>query len=153
MAEKPHRLLLDLYRGHRAIAFTCCIYDRVPYFVHQNNVRSIEDMLRTTLIRHKTNAHVYLFMPDHLHLLLEGIDTQADLYKCMTDFKQKSGFWLSKNADVRWQKDFYDHILREDEPIEKHIRYILKNPERKNLIENWKLYPHKGSTLYDFNQW
>lgn len=153
MIEKPHRLPPDLYRGHRAVAFTCCMHNRTPYFISQTNVTPIENILRTVLSKHSSNAHVYLFMPDHLHLLLEGTNTQTDLYKCIRDFKQKSGFWLSKNTAVRWQKDFYDHILREDEPIEKHVLYILKNPERKNLVENWTLYPYKGSTLYDFAQW
>lgn len=123
------------------------------YIIARENVQAIEDILRTTLVQHNTDAHVYLFMPDHLHLLLEGINNDADLYKCMTIFKQKSGFWFSQNTNVRWQKNFYDHIVREDEPIEKHARYILKNPERKGLVANWKLYPYKGSTLYNFEQW
>ena len=69
-------------------------------------------------------------------------------------FKQRTGFWLSRNfSHVRWQKDFYDHILRSDESIEKHMLYILNNPARKGLVKNWKDYPFKGSTIHKFDDW
>ncbi len=153
MQEKHHRLQQSLYSGHRAIAFTCCIEDRKKCFTNDPTFRAIENLFLQSLQKYKVDAHVYLFMPDHLHLLLEGKTIDANLYECMVHFKQRSGFWLSKNLATRWQKDFYDHILRKDEEIEKHVRYILENPVRKGIVENWKTYPYKGSTVYNFDQW
>ena len=91
-------------------------------------------------------------MPDHCHITIEGRSERADLWKCIVNFKQYSGFWLAKN-NIKWQKDFYDHILRKEEDIKKHVMYILNNPVRKGIIENWKNYPYKGSTKFDFNEW
>ena len=93
-------------------------------------------------------------MPDHAHLLLGGKNNDSDLYRCVKNFKQRSGYWFSvSKAGVQWQKDFYDHILRNDEDVEKQVKYILGNPGRKRLVEYWKDYPFKGSTFYDFTQW
>lgn len=93
-------------------------------------------------------------MPDHCHLLIEGKTTDSDLIRFMKDFKQKSGYWLSKNAaGIKWQKDFYDHILRRDEDIKKQVCYILENPIRKGFADNWKEFQFKGSTMYNFNEW
>jgi len=70
------------------------------------------------------------------------------------NFKQNSGYWLSQNQpQVKWQKNFYDHILRRDEDVAKQVRYILENPVRKGLINNWKGYPFKGSTIYNLEEW
>ena len=153
MEEKPHRLSKNPYRGHQAVALTCCINERKNCFITDKVFRVIENIFLQSLQKYTVNAHVYLFMPDHLHMVLEGKDQNANMYECMLRFKQRSSFWLSKNLGMRWQKDFYDHILRKDEEIEKHVRYILENPVRRGITNDWKAYPYKGSTTYNFNQW
>ena len=93
-------------------------------------------------------------MPDHGHLLIEGKLEESDLWQSIVNFKRKSGYWLTRNhPSEEWQKDFYDHILRKDEDLMKQVRYILGNPVRRGLVEDWKTYPYKGSTLYDFDEW
>jgi len=87
-------------------------------------------------------------------MLLQGKSVFADTLRTMSNFKQKSGYWLSKNhPEIEWQKSFYDHILRTDDEIDNQIRYFLENPVRKGIIEDWKKYPWKGSMMYDLNEW
>ena len=89
-------------------------------------------------------------MPDHAHFIIEGKSSKSNLLKCMSDFKQRTGFWLSKNmSGFRWQKDFYDHIHRKDEDLRKHINYIFDNPVRKGLVEKWEDYKYIGSLDFD----
>ncbi len=96
---------------------------------------------------------VYIFMPDHVHLVIEGNSEKADLWKIVVKFKQKTGFWLSKNSiGIRWQKDFYDYIHRKDEDLKKHMHYILNNSVRKGLVGNWEEYPFKGSLDFDLEK-
>jgi REP element-mobilizing transposase RayT len=93
-------------------------------------------------------------MPDHVHLLLDSEHDDGDVRKVMIDFKQQTGYWLSKNTPtIKWQKDFYDHVLRKNEDLEKQVGYILENPLRKGMVKDWKDYPYKGSTIYDLNEW
>ena len=85
-------------------------------------------------------------MPDHLHLILLGTKDSADLWEAVVRFKQKTGFHLKKRCDqFQWQKDFYDHIIRQNENLITQIKYILDNPVRKGLVDNWNDYPLKGS--------
>ena len=54
---------------------------------------------------------------------------------------------------MRWQKDFYDHVIRTNEDIATQVRYILDNPVRKGLVLFWQEYSFKGSigcNLEDF---
>ncbi|MCJ7497019.1 MAG: transposase [candidate division Zixibacteria bacterium] len=97
---------------------------------------------------------LYLFMPDHCHILLQGNDEQVNVLDTIDRFKQKTGFWLSKNyPEAYWQKDYYDHILRKEEDVKKHIRYILENPVKRNMVEDWKEYQFKGSAVYNLDEW
>ncbi|MDK9698787.1 MAG: transposase [bacterium] len=93
---------------------------------------------------------VYCFMPDHLHFMLAGQQEQSDLKKAVINFKQKSGYWFSQNAkEVQLQKGFYDHLHWKDHSITNHIRYILENPVRKEIVSEWNQYPYSGSIGVD----
>jgi REP element-mobilizing transposase RayT len=93
-------------------------------------------------------------MPDHLHVVIAGKAPEAEPLSSMKRFKQRSNFWFANNrSEVRWQKDFYDHMLRREEDLRKHVRYILNNPIRAGLVDDWRLYPYKGSTVYDLDSW
>ena len=149
--EQKHRLDRNLYKGFVICAFTLCIKDRGSLFVSKDIFSSFEKILLDSLKKNNCDAHVYLFMPDHCHFILEGKSDESDLWKTIVAFKQKTGYWLSKNKEERWQKDFYDHIIRKDEDLIKQVRYILENPCRKNMVKYWKDYSFRGSTIYNLN--
>ncbi|MDE3058892.1 MAG: transposase [Bacteroidota bacterium] len=152
--EKHHRLEEEFYRGCKVVSFTACVKDRVSFFTVEDRFRNCEVFLLKALKEFESEAEVYLFMPDHAHLLLRGENETSDVLKTIKSFKQKSGFWLYQNhPSVHWQKDFYDHILRKEKEVAKHIRYILYNPVRAGLVEDWGEYPFKGSTIHNLNEW
>lgn len=78
-------------------------------------------------------------MPDHLHVVLQGNSAQADVWRAMVLFKQRTGFWLKRNSPgTRWQKDFFDRILHRDEDLIGELRYIALNPVRGGLAMDWR---------------
>jgi REP element-mobilizing transposase RayT len=89
---------------------------------------------------------VYCFMPDHQHVIISGTNSTSDVWTALVNYKQQTGYWLSKNKpDLEWQKDFYDHVIKEREQIATQVRYILDNPVRKGLARTWEEYPGKGA--------
>ena len=76
--------------------------------------------------RHACAVRAYCFMPDHLHVILRGTTPEADIWAAMVDLKQRTGLWLAANAGARWQKDFYDEILRSYEQAQDMISYVLR---------------------------
>ncbi|MCX5782356.1 MAG: transposase [Elusimicrobia bacterium] len=144
--EKKHRLPLERYKGQIRVTFTLCIKGRKVVFTNKQIMNEFIKILKKADEKHFCRNWAYVFMPDHLHLVAEGLSDQADAWKMINLFKQKTGFWLAKNKpDIKWQKDFFDHIHREEDDLKKHIAYILKNPLRKGLVCDWKDYPFKGS--------
>ena len=152
--EKKHRLPREVYRGILVVSYTKCVKDKKQLFTNLTIFRIFERFLLHELKSGNCEALVYLFMPDHVHLILKGKYPQANSLEVMYKFSQKTGYWLSSNSSsFEWQKDFFDHIIRKEENIEKHIRYVLNNPVRKKLVEYWKDYPYKGSTVFNFDEW
>ncbi len=151
--EKHHRLPWYDYKSAIAVVFTLCIGNRDFLFNNPDIFRLFEGILLNESNKKGCNAEAYVFMPDHCHILLSGKDVHSDCLRTIIAFKQRTGYWLSRNNPaIRWQKDFYDHILREEEDLEKHILYILNNPVRAGLVQDWKQYPYKGSAVYNFEE-
>jgi len=55
-------------------------------------------------------------MPDHLHLLIEGKDSDSDMKRFISSYKQYTGYHYKKKTGVSlWQINFYEHVLRKGE--------------------------------------
>ena len=151
--EKQHRLSENDYKGEVSVSFTLCVKDRVRLFRDESIVADFRNILANLIDRFSCIIPIYCFMPDHQHVLVIGIKEKADTLSFIKAYKQSTGFWLSKNKiDARWQKDFFDHIVRKEENLVNVIKYILDNPVRKGLVENWQDYPFKGAIGCDLEE-
>ena len=151
--ERKHRLPREFYKGKVRCTFTLCIKDRVEFFIEERIINIFNEMLSNEVKDGLVINWVYMYMPDHLHLVLEGKSEESDLWKVIVSFKQKTGYWLSKNMnEYKWQKGFYDHIHRKEEDLKKHISYVLNNPVRKGIVANWNDYKFKGSLNFELNE-
>ncbi|HUE40324.1 MAG TPA: transposase [Chthoniobacterales bacterium] len=86
-----------------------------------------------TLYDHRGRWHLelMLLMPDHLHALV-AIDDETSLSTTISSFKRA----MSKSAGIRWQGNFFDHRLRNDESLDEKATYIMNNPVRAGLVQN-----------------
>ncbi|MGO9481010.1 MAG: transposase [Candidatus Kryptoniota bacterium] len=152
--EKSHRLQQENYVGFVDAAFSACTRGRVTGLTNICVYEECKQALISEAKFSNCKILVYLFMPDHCHFVLEGASEEADLLHAVYMFKQKTGYWFSKNFKaIAWQKDFYDHILRKDEDAQKHVKYILGNPVRNGIVDEWKDYEFKGSTVLNLGEW
>ena len=143
--EKHHRLPVHSYRGNVVVAFTINVANHVPYFNDPDCVTVAIKALVESFDRHRGWAAIYVFMPDHLHLMVSGTDAQTNLLRLVGDFKQKTTYRLRRAGKAfAWQKDFYDHIVRAGEDYGAQVRYLLRNPVRRGLCRHWQDWPHKG---------
>ena len=73
-------------------------------------------------------------MPDHIHILLI---VRADEYgrpmvapTMSRVVQQLKGYITKRIGRSIWQKLFIDHIIRNHEDYEEHVKYIYENPAR-----------------------
>lgn len=92
-------------------------------------------------------------MPDHLHLLVEGLRHDSDLRRLVKLAKQRSGVvYASDHYTGLWQEGYYERVLRQTDDAMSVARYILENPVRAGLVRNAQDYPFLGSDRWTIEQ-
>ena len=143
--EKRHRLPPEAYRGNVVCAFTICTSQRESFFTDETIIQIARVALAEAFAHYRGHAGVYLFMPDHVHLMVSGKETHGGLLAMVGQFKQKTTFRVrAAGKPFAWEKDFYDHIVRASEDYGAQVRYLLRNPGRKGWCRHWEEWPHKG---------
>jgi len=95
----------------------------------------------------------YCFMPDHLHLLVEGQSDDSDLVKFVNLLKQRTSFvYRRHHQHDLWQKGYFEHVLRDDEVSRTVAKYIFENPVRAGLVKEPLDYLFSGSLVYNSEQ-
>jgi REP element-mobilizing transposase RayT len=88
--EKRHRLPRECYRGRVTVSFTACVEGRRTPFHDAETVKLFVGKLTAALAKWHCVALIYCFMPDHLHVVIQGRDDRADTWRAMVDFKQQT---------------------------------------------------------------
>jgi len=95
----------------------------------------------------------YCFMPDHLHLLVEGQSDDSDLVKFANLLKQRTSFAYRRHErNHLWQKGYFEHVVRDDEMTQTIAKYVLENPVRAGLVKEPLEYPFSGSLVFSKQQ-
>jgi REP element-mobilizing transposase RayT len=88
-------------------------------------------------------------MPDHLHLVLAATGESSDFRYFMANWKQRAGYQHKQRTRTSlWQESYFDHVLRDDEELNRAVRYVLENPVRKGLVRAFDEYPFSGSDVF-----
>src|SRR5207248_1955314 len=123
--NQPGHLTSFDYRGLYRYSLTFCTDYRRRLFVDGANVAiALPQILRAASENHFA-VLAYCFMPDHLHLVVEALDDQADCRNFIKKAKQYSGFYFSQARGQKlWQRYGYERVLRDDEATLDVVRYI-----------------------------
>jgi len=127
---------------------TTVTIDRMPILVR--NIDLYQTAIDRTCERFEIKIIAWVVLPDHLHWLLES--RANDVSDEMKVFKQDFGFLYRRRIEVRggrvWQLRFWDHIVRDQDDMNRHIDYIHYNPVKHGLVQSVKDYAHSSFTGY-----
>ena len=161
--RKKHRLDKNVYKEPLAATVTILTSKRHHAFVDQKTVHMCKNILKDLSDKHNWLVHIYCFMPDHFHMLVET-KQDNDLLAFVRSFKQKTGYLYknltpdvryatqdvrSKEPDVTlWQRSWVDHLIRDEKSFKDALYYILMNPVKDGLINDPFKYTSTGSLVY-----
>jgi REP-associated tyrosine transposase len=149
--RKRLRLVDFEYTGESFVYFlTLCASYKRPYFADDRIASVIENDMGFRRIKGEIVLYCYCIMPDHLHLLLSLTDHyDKRLQDWVSAFKRYTSRTTYELYGVKplWQRNFYDHIVRKKESLIKVAEYIVNNPVRKEMVEEWEEYPY--SKIFD----
>ena len=76
------------------------------------------------------HCRLCLLMPDHLHAIF-AFPREPGMETAIKNWKK----YVAGRQGVYWQRDFFDHRLRDHRELDAKTSYILMNPVRKGLCE------------------
>ncbi|MBZ0304818.1 MAG: transposase [Anaerolineae bacterium] len=77
----------------------------------------------------------YIIMPNHFHgILVLGDKSPAGLSKIIQGFKTFSAKRINQIRKLRgipvWQRNFYEHVIRNEQDLSRIREYIINNPAK-----------------------
>jgi len=81
------------------------------------------------------HCRLCLFMPDHLHAII-ACPREPGMKTTVSNWKR----FVANQWGIVWQRDFFDHRLRNQDELQAKTSYILMNPVVKGFcqrIEDW----------------
>jgi REP element-mobilizing transposase RayT len=91
------------------------------------------------------HCRLCLLMPDHLHAII-SFPRELEMETVISNWKK----FVAVKHRVKWQRDFFDHRLRDHHELQEKTTYILMNPIRKELcerMEDWTWVYRPGDRL------
>jgi putative transposase len=130
------------YAAQRLYFVTFVTLERRELFYEPNLARATLDCLSELRTRMRFRVYSYCLMPDHFHGLFGLGDSGKTLAEICGAFKSLSTreYWRWHEGKL-WQRQFFDHIIRNETDLAETLQYIELNPPRDGLL-NWPYVGH-----------
>ncbi|HEY7446911.1 MAG TPA: transposase [Vicinamibacterales bacterium] len=151
--DRPPRVSGFSYVGLHQYFLTICTAARQPSFEEDESASWLCEQILKAFEPLQFAVVAFCVMPDHVHLLLEGLRDDADLRMAVHNWKLRTGFaWKQRSGRRLWQEGYFDYVLRDEDQVVDIVKYILNNPLRAKLVDDPTKYPYVGSTRYPLSE-
>jgi len=116
-------------------------------------------MLVVDALRHfndlRYRLHAWCVMPNHVHVVFSSMPARTPalrLSKIIQSWKSytaKEANRLLARTGPFWQREYYDHLVRDEADFVRCIDYTINNPVKAGLCERWEDWPASGLRLID----
>ena len=141
-SEKHHRRSIRLkgydYSQSGLYFITICVQNRHCLFGEIENDEMIlneygkiaaTEWINTESIRDNIRLHEYIIMPNHIHGIIEIIDRKGD---CRGELQFAPTIIKSLKYKI-WQRNYYEHIIRNEKSYQRISEYIITNPQKWDI--------------------
>lgn len=98
----------------------------------------------------KYDLYAYCIMPNHVHMTFKMIIKNPDdgmpaLTKVLKNLKSFTALKANKilnRTGSFWQAESFDRFIRNADELASTIRYVLTNPVKAALIDEWQNWPY-----------
>jgi putative transposase len=137
------------YTGKHHYFLTFCTDQRRTVFANPESVALVLAQFVRARCEYRFELTAYCFMPDHVHLLIRGLDDCSDCKAFITAAKKYSGYYFKQETGRRlWERYGFERVVRDDMEVWSVVCYIIMNPVRAGLVERPCDYPYVGSERY-----
>ena len=142
---------------------TLVTYRRIPLFSEVENISRLQKAIAKMRQEKPFDITAAVVLPDHLHFIWTLPPNDSDYSQRVSRLKvlftrslrEKSAFSVEISASRRkhresdvWQRRFWEHTIRDEDDLHKHLDYIHYNPVKHGLVS----CPHLW-TYSSFDKW
>jgi putative transposase len=85
--------------------------------------------------------HAAVILTDHFHMIIQPMEKDKDAYYSLSEIMHSiKSFTAHKVGKPLWQHENFDRIIRDKEELIEKIKYIMKNPVKAGLTEDYITY-------------
>jgi putative transposase len=146
------------YRRSRATGgtffFTVNLADRQGHLL-VTHIEALRSAMRSTRRGHHFEIVAMVVLPDHLHAIWRLPEGNADYPLRWSLIKAGFSRSLPKTESIRdsrarkrergiWQRRYWEHQIRDDDDLRRHVDYVHFNPVKHGYVEHAIDWPYSS---------
>jgi putative transposase len=136
--------------------FTVVTYDRRKLFCSERARHCLHEAIIETQLRYQYESIAFCLMPEHLHCIwklpaddadysirwsmIKGLFTRRYRLRAKSPESVPASRRRKEEACI-WQRRFWEHRIRDERDLYRHINYIHNNPIKHGLVKRLEDWP------------
>ena len=120
-----------------------------------DHIEALRAAIRIVRRRHAFLIEAMVVLPDHLHAIFTPPPGDADFSmrwrlikvgfsRALPATERRSVSRMSQGERGIWQRRFWEHAIRDDEDLRRHVEYIHYNPVKHGYVAAPVDWPHSS---------
>ena len=127
---------------------TTTIRRHEPILSSPKVLSGLRDILKTVVTKHQARLYGYVFMSNHIHLLVGVAKGGKELSAFMRELKSYSSRTLFPDRGSVWMDRFDDVAIYTEEQFRIKLNYIHNNPVKAGLIGSPEGYQYSSARAW-----
>jgi len=140
--------LKRIHFSNQPVFVTVVTYRRIPIFEDETQVLMLRQILGELKKEIPFQNIAWTILPDHFHWIFApesgGKETMS---KVMYNLKRRFSLRCERKGKV-WQKRYYDHVIRNEEDLRRHLDYVHFNPVKHGYAATPAKWPASSFEHY-----
>ncbi len=132
----------------RPCFITSVTYERKPLLVVHADL--LNDVFYQFQKRAGCRLSAWVIMPDHFHIIIDI--KENSMSSLVQRLKMSFGSSLRKKLGIHsgriWQNGFWDHVIRDENDMRRHMDYLHYNPVKHGYVESPHDWPNSSIHVY-----
>jgi len=134
--------------------FTVNLEDRSSTLL-TDQIDLLRNVMRTVLRSHPVDIIAMVVLPDHLHAIWRLPEGDADFPMRWSLIKAGFSRAIPRAEEITtsrghkrergiWQRRYWEHLIRDDEDLERHVAYTYGNPVKHGYVTKAEDWPYSS---------
>jgi REP-associated tyrosine transposase len=145
--RRPRRLHACSYRLPGSYLVTFCTKFRTAVFADRRAAATAVRILKSFHKESRIQLFAYCVMPDHVHAYFRKLGAAEHLSRIVASMKSRIRREL--RYSFSWQRGYWDNLTRSHEDPRDIVAYVLSNPVRAGLVDDFRKYEFGGKIEVD----